>query len=247
MKIIINDFMVYYSLKPVKIVYCVIPVSIIILQYLVGIDSELLLFAPGVAVQSMFGGTFGAITVFLTGMVWESDLRGEVIKNIVSSGIDRFRYCAHKLIFIIISALIFSFEVSCVGGVIGHLDGPQGMIPPTKDLLITNFCSFLAVFFIIVTYGFLATVIILRLSTFSLALVVSIIISFLECLVNLSFLGNYERIITPFGFFLKAIQMVESHNNSGFINTVSNGCGVMLIYLIFCGIMSFFFCNKREF
>lgn len=244
---LINEFVVFFSLKTLRYVCFLIFAYSFLMNGLAGINAEQFLFAPSIIGIWPFASLFGPLNVFLVAQVWDQDLRRGTIKNILSAGVSRENYFFRKLFMVVTQSVFLSLYAHVIGLFQGIIRMTAGGCYSGGEGWRSQVFSLLCVFFISVAYSSFATFLFMAVMSFRLALLIAVSVSFLESVLSVVFLAGSEVILSPNCFFIMAVQRAARMDLGGIELCFQQGMATMLIYVCIFGIASFIVCKRSEY
>ncbi len=242
-----NELRIFYSSKSVWFVYVFIIIVTAFLNILIGVDPWKMVVAPGIMGFLVLMALFGALNAYVTGLIWRQDLGGGTIINIISSGTTRTEWFLCKVAMIVIECFVISLLSYISGTVYGLLAGADYSNLSDKTVLRSNLSSLLIIFVISLAYSFIATIFFFLIRSYSFALVIAMIATFLGSLAIVAFLLDYAITVSPVIFLYKALGAVDAADPEKVIKTFEQGALIMLIYIAVFGGISFLRCLRKEY
>lgn len=239
-----NELVIFYSSKAVRVIYAAVCLIAGLAQTMLPYEKEMQLVAPGFAAEAAIGAFYGVVVAFLTGKMFESDLKNGTIINILSCGTGRTAYFAGKIAVMLIHSFLFPLLLSLVVLAFPLAGGLRDVDTSTEDIIVSNIISLVILFLVTLAESLIATVFYLVLTSFTSAVVVSAIVAFAEYLITLVAFRNIPVMLSPIGVFLKVVRTTTVET----VKTVFLPAVVMLfIYILVLGCVFYRQSNRNEY
>ena len=237
-----NELKIYYSAISVRIMYAIVAVCIIGMFLLMPFKRNEALLAPGTFAQASLGILFGVVIVYMTGKVWENDLRRGTIINILSSGTSRTEYFLSKLGVLVVQCLAFSIFVSAIVLVLTGLFGSGTIECTFFNALVSNILSWILVFMTYIAESLIATVFFMAINSFSYAFVAAIAFVIAEYFIAYFYMAKSLTAVLPITIFFR---LVKDINPDTAMNVFVHDSWIIVLYILVAGAICFVL-NKRN-